>query len=174
MQDQTDPPITVHNHSSTSSLDISSLAIALRAKSDYEMAHMCQEATLGNASMAPRLMKASQVQATFLDKLRDLQKEEMRHLLGEDPIQAAPLRVDDILDIAALIAQRVGPDPYPPSSNPDTYDPIKPDTWCTETWPDNKVWKKPFVATHLLASILDTCNRRQPRGRIPYISGPIV
>ena len=164
-------PVMLHDHTTTTAMDISSLAIALRSGSTSQMAHMCKDAVGGNLSLAPKLMKAAQVQSAFLDMLVDKRKEEMRLMLGEEPVTPGNVRVEDLLDIAGTIAERVGPDPFP-LDNVDAYHPDYPHTWGGATWEKEKEWKKAFIATHILVTILDFVNPRLPRGRVPYISGP--
>ena len=55
-----DPAISimVHNHTNTSSMEISALAVVLRTKNEREMAQLVKRATISNDSRAPGLMKA--------------------------------------------------------------------------------------------------------------------
>lgn len=169
--DSAPAPVMLHDYTTTTALDISSLAIALKSGSTTQMAHLCADAVAGNRSLAPKLMKAAQVQSAFLDMLVDKRREEVRLLLGEDPVVPGNVRVEDVLDIVGCIAARVGPDPYP-LDNPDQYLPDFPRTWGGSKWDLEKEWKRAFIATHLLAVMLDYVNPRRPRGRVPYISGP--
>ena len=111
-------------------------------------------------------------QREFLDKLNDQVEEEKETLMGDKDPPMQNVTLKDILIAVAHFSSRIGPDPFPKASPHDTYHPFRSSTWCLNTWKEERVWKMPFIGTHVFVTLMDFSNKKSPRGRSPFFHGP--
>ena len=69
-------------------------------------------------------------------------------LLGAFYIPDRPVNLQDILRAVSHLSNRIGPDPFPPESDQDVFDPDLPATWCTNTWDDENIGRR-YLLVHI-------------------------